>query len=243
MRRAAILTGDARATKIVTTSRAQRVSNTVVKLVEGETPPFVSGVLRRFGEDIHEDPLVAYRALVDRAHGACMRRTMQANNFSASILVATQTLGGTSQVSICDNGEALAAAEVRTLYAAIRTGRAGAVRRALLEAGADGADSIIGRLGVALLAAFLIADQVTISTRSHLGPPDAGIRFTCNSRTYLAEPLRIPRAGTIITLRVRRDHAERATVDAIRAALIDHARTLPLPIRVGPDLTPINSAA
>jgi molecular chaperone HtpG len=205
--------------------------------------PFVSGMLRRFGEELHEDPLVAYRSLVDRAHGACMRRGMVASNFSAAILVVTHTVGGVSHVSICDNGEALVASEVRMLYAAIRTGRAGAMRRALIEAGTDGADSIIGRLGVALLAAFLIADQITISTRSHLAPPDAGIRFTCNSRTYLAEPLRIARPGTVIQLRIRADHAELGTLDAVRAALVEHARRLPLPIRVGSDTTPINAAA
>ena len=214
-----------------------------MKLIDGDRAPFVSGMLRRFGEDIHEDPLVAYRALVDRAHAACMRRGMIASNFSPSILVATQSLGGVNHVSVCDNGEALGATEVRMLYAAIRTGRAGAVRRALIEAGADGADSLIGRLGVALLAAFLIADQVTIYTRSHLAPPDAGIRFICDSRTYLAEPQRIARAGTVVQLRIRRDHTELATLDAIRGALLDHTRKLPLPVRVGGDPTPINAAA
>jgi molecular chaperone HtpG len=206
-------------------------------------PPFVSGVLRRFGEDLHEDPLVAYRALVDRAHGACLRRATVASNFAAQILVTTQTTRGIAHVSICDNGEALAAAEVRTLYAAIRTGRAGAVRRALLAAGADGADSIIGRLGVALLAAFRISDQVTIATRSDLAPPDAGVRYTCNSRTYLAEPQRIPRAGTIVQLRIRPEHQALGAVEAVRDALVDHARTLRLPVRVGADPVPINAPA
>ena len=212
-------------------------------MIDGDRAPFVSGLLRRFGEDLHEDPLVAYRALVDRAHGACMRRGMIASNFSASILVATQSLGGVTHVSVCDNGEALGATEVRMLYTAIRTGRAGAMRRALIEAGADGADSIVGRLGVALLAALVIADQITIYTRSHLAPPDAGIRFICDSRTYLAEPQRIARAGTVIQLRIRRDHAELATLDAIRGAIVDHAKKLPLPIRVGGDPNPINLAA
>jgi HSP90 family molecular chaperone len=215
-------------------------SNPAVKMID---EPVVSGVLRRFGEELHEDPLIAYRSLVDRAHGACMRRGMMASNFSAAILVVTQTVAGVSHVSICDNGEALIASEVRMLYAAIRTGRAGAARRALIEAGADGADSLIGRLGVALLAAFQLADQITISTRSHLAPPDAGVRFTCNSRTYLTEPLRIARPGTIVQLRIRRDHEHLGTVDTVRSALLDHARTLSLPIRVGSDTTPINAAA
>lgn len=211
-----------------------------MKMIDGQASPFVSGVLQRLGGDLHEDPLVAYRSLVDRAHRACMERAALASNFTAAILVGTQTLGGVAHVAVCDNGEALAPFEIRTLYAAIRTGRAGAMRRALIEAGADGADSIIGRFGVALLAAFLIADQITISTRSHAAPPDAGVRYSCNTRTYLAEPFRMARAGTIVQLRIRKEHEALGSLDVVRESLMAHARTLPLPIRVGADPNPIN---
>lgn len=203
--------------------------------------PFASGILKRFGEELHEDPLVAYRALVDRAHAACLVRATVASNYSPAILVGTQTLGGIAHVSFADNGEALAASEVRTLYAAIRTGRAGAVRRALLEAGADGADSILGRLGVAMLAAFLIADKVTVTTRGPFAAPADGARYVCTSRTYTAERANVPRAGTLVQLRVRPELQDLGTVDVVRGALIEHARGLSLPIRVGADLTPINA--
>jgi HSP90 family molecular chaperone len=203
--------------------------------------PHVSGVLRRFGEDLHEDPLVAYRSLVDRAHTACVRRASVASNYTAAILVGTQTIGGVAQVSICDNGEALEAFEVRRLYAAIRTGRAGAVGRALLASGVDGADSVIGPLGVALLASLLVADQITIQTRAHTAPADSGARYICNSRTYTAERYRLARPGTLIQLRIRRDRQQLGTVDVVRAALVQHARSLALPIRVGADPNPINS--
>ena len=183
--------------------------------------PHVSGVLRRFGEDLHEDPLVAYRSLVDRAHAACVRRASVASNYTAAILVGTQTIGGVAQVSICDNGEALEAFEVRRLYAAIRTGRAGAVGRALL-------------------ASLLVADQITIQTRAHTAPAESGARYICNSRTYTAEPYRLARPGTLIQLRIRRDRQQLGTVDVVRGALVQHARSLALPIRVGADPNPIN---
>lgn len=215
------------------------VSKQHMKLTDGQ--PFTSGILKRFGEDLHEDPLVAYRALVDRAHAACLARSTVASNYTPAILVGTQTIGGLAHVSFADNGEALAASEVRTLYAAIRTGRAGAMRRALIEAGADGADSIIGRLGVAMLAAFLIADQVTVTTRGQLAAPADGARYVCTSRTYTADRVHVPRAGTIVQLRVRPSLQHLGAADVVRGALIEHARGLALPIRVGADLTPINA--
>lgn len=205
--------------------------------------PHVSGALRAFGEHLHEDPLVAYRSLVDRAHDACVRRARLDRKYAPAILVGTQTIGGVAHVSICDNGEALDPYEVRRLYAAIRTGRAGAVRRALVATGVDGADSIIGGLGVAMLASLLVADQVTIQTRGHGAPAEAGIRYLCTSRTYTAEPHRLARPGTLVQLRIRRDRQRLGTVEVVREALVAHARSLALPIRVGGDPNPINPTA
>ncbi|HEU0035705.1 MAG TPA: hypothetical protein VFQ53_34070 [Kofleriaceae bacterium] len=216
-------------------------------LVKPDDPtlePFVSGVLRRFGADLHEeDPQFAYRALVDFAHDACMRRAHREPDYAPAILVGTQMLGGVAHVSVADNGEPVAAESVRQLYATIRSGRSGAVRRALVAGGRDGAEAIVGALGDALLAAFLIADQVTIATRATEQPPDAGARYTCNSRTYTTTACRMARPGTIIQLRIRSEHRPLATVDAVRDALVEHARTLALPVRVGSDPTPINAAS
>jgi molecular chaperone HtpG len=208
--------------------------------------PHVSGVLRRFGEDLHEDPRVAFRALVDRAHEACMRNVLEPVPGAArpvpAILVSTQTIGSVNHVSICDNGASLSPDDVRRLYATSRSGRAGAIRRALSEAGAARADTVVGRLGVAMLAAFLISDEITISTRAHDTPAEAGVRYTCTSRNYHVEPYRVARAGTIIQLRLRREHQAMGEVGVVREALVAHARTLELPIRVGADPVPINRA-
>jgi molecular chaperone HtpG len=204
--------------------------------------PNVSGVLRRFGEDLHDDPQTAFRALVDRAHEACMKRLLEATGFSPAILVTSQSIGGVAQVAICDNGAALDPNEVRTLYATSRSGRAGAVRRALSETGVERADTVVGRFGVAMLAAFLVADQIVIATRAHELPPEAGARYTCTSRNYRVEPLRMARPGTIIELRIRPERAAIAEIGAVRDALRDHTRELELPIRVGADPRPINAA-
>lgn len=194
--------------------------------------PFVSGVLRRIATEIGVDPYFAYRAFVDRAHAACVSRLAEASSFTAAILVTTQTIGGIGHVSICDNGDALGPGEVRVLYDAIRTGRAGTVQRALIATGVDGAHTVVGRLGSALLAAFSIADQVTIATRSHVVRPEAGIRFTCTSQTYGAVPYRMARPGTNIQLRIRPEFQALASVVAVRDALIEHARGLSLPVQI-----------
>jgi HSP90 family molecular chaperone len=194
--------------------------------------PFVSGVLRRFAVELEVDPFVAYRAFVDRAHEACVARQQHAFAFSPAILVTTQTIGGIAHVSICDNGDAIAAGDVRQLYRAIQTGRAGAVQRALAASGVERADEIVGRVGVALLAAFVISDQVTIATRAHAVRAEAGIRFVCNSKSYGAEPHRLARPGTVVQMRIRPEYQAGACAGVVRGVIEEHARTLTLPVHI-----------
>ena len=204
--------------------------------------PFFSGVLQRFGKELHQDdPLFAYRALLDRAHDACLRRRAIEPSYTPALLVGMQAFSGTSHVSFCDNGVVLEPDDVRQLYATIRQGRSGAVQRALIAGGVDGADDVVGQLGVALLAAFVISDQVAIMTRGHDHPPESGIRYLCNSRTYSSEPHRIARPGTVIQLRIRPEQKHLGETAAVRAALLEHARLLELPVRVGADPKPINA--
>lgn len=202
--------------------------------------PFVSGVLHRFRKYVADDPRNAYRGLVDRAHDACMRR-LAANDpsYVPAILVSTHTVAGTAHISICDNGDPIVADDVRKLYELMRSGRSGAVHRALGEV--DDAERVVGQLGAGLLAAVLLADQIQITTRGHAQPADAGTRYTCDSRTYDHVACRVPRAGSIVQLRVRPDLQAMANIDVVREALVPHAKLLELPIRVGNDPTPINA--
>ena len=96
--------------------------------------PLTSGILKRLGDDLDADPGEVFRALVERAHEACMARVLSEPDYAPAIAVTTETIGGRAQVSICDNGRALAPGEVRSVYAAIRCGRVGAVRRAIRHA-------------------------------------------------------------------------------------------------------------
>jgi molecular chaperone HtpG len=194
--------------------------------------PFVSGVLRRFAIELKVDPFVAYRAFVDRAHAACVARKANAFAFAPAILVTTQTIGGIAHVSICDNGDSVQVGAVRQLYRAIQTGRAGAVQRAIAASGVERADTIVGQVGVALLAAFVIADQVTIATRAHAVRPEAGIQFACNSKSYWAEPHRLARPGTVVQMRIRPEFQAAAAVDVVRRVIEEHAQSLTLPVHI-----------
>lgn len=198
--------------------------------------PGQSSLVRVLGEGVHTDLRAAYRELVDRAADACARRAALDPGHRGTILVSTQTISGVAHVTIADNGETFEADAFRALYQVVQSGRVGAVKRALAQH--DPAD-VVGAFGAALLAAFLIADRVTITSRAHDAGADEGLRFTCDSRSYQLEATTVPRPGTTVSLRVRADRQRLGTLETVREALAAHARTVAYPIRLGSDPTPL----
>lgn len=194
-----------------------------------------SGVLHRFARDLEIDPRIAYQLLAERAHEACLRRAA-VERLVPAILVGTQQMADRTYVSFADNGAALAGEEIKQVYAALQTGLVEQTRAALVAQGVDAAHRIIGRLGVAMLGAFLIADMITIKTRG----ADAGMRYTCSSATYTAEPYQIPRPGTVIQLRVRKEREALADLAVVRQVM--GTLTQLAPISIGAEPRPVNRA-
>lgn len=207
------------------------------KKVPEPNPQFTS-LARVVGEGANLDPRAAYRELVDRARDACARRLEIDPAHVPSILVSTQSLGGVAHVSVTDNGEAFEADAFRELYAVIQNGRLGAVKRKL-AASASPAD-VVGTFGAALLAAFLLADKIVITSRPHGADAEESTKFTCDSRNYTIAPTSSARAGTIVMMRVRPNMQKLGTLEMIREALATHGKTIAYPIRLGSDPVPIN---
>jgi len=201
-------------------------------------PPGQASIVRVLGEGVHSDLRAAYRELVDRAAEACARRAAVDPSFRAAILVSTQTISGIAHVSITDNGETFEADAFRALYQVVQTGRLGAIKRALAT---QEPRDVVGTFGASLMAAFIIADRITITCRAHDAAAAEGLKFTCDSRSYDLGPTTVARAGTTVQLRVRPDRQRLGTLETIREALAKHAAGVPYPIRIGADPTPINA--
>ena len=200
------------------------------------SPSIFSGVMHRFARDLAIDPRIAYQLWAERAHEACVRRASLESNVRPAILVGTQLIAGRTYVSFSDNGAALGGGEIKQVYAALQAGVVEQTRTALVAQGIDAARSILGRLGVAMLGAFLIADMVTIKTRSGT---DTGTRYTCSSATYTAEPYQIARAGTVVQLRMRVERETLGDIAVVRDVLSTRKRLTP--IVIGTEATPINA--
>jgi len=195
-----------------------------------------SGVLHRFARDLSIDPRIAYQLLAERAHEACVRRATMESNCRPAILVGSQVIGGRALVSFSDNGAALAGEDIKFVYDSLANGIMERTRQALVTQGIDVAHQMLGRLGVAMLGAFLIADMVTIKTR---GGANTGTRYTCSSVTYTTEPYQVPRPGTVVQLRIRTEREAFADLSVVRDVLATLKRLSP--IHIGSEPAPINA--
>ncbi len=192
--------------------------------------------MHRFARDLEVDPRIAYRLLAERSHKACVVRSIQEPGTRPAILVGTQEIAGRLLVSFSDNGAALGGEDVKQVYAALQAGLVEETRRALVAQGTEVAHGMIGPLGLAMLGSFLLADMVTIKTR---GSTDTGTRFVCTSATYTTEPYQIPRAGTVIQLRVRKEREAVADLVVLRETLAQLKQLSP--ITLGMEPTAINA--
>lgn len=92
--------------------------------------------------------------------------------------------------------------------------------------------SLIGQFGLGFYSAFMVADRVTVESRS--AEPDAGgIRWTSEGKgTFELEPIERDARGTAITLHLREDSEDFADAAKLRNIVRKHSNFLAWPIFV-----------
>ena len=134
-------------------------------------------------------------------------------------------------VTIEDDGIGLTEAEaVENLGTIAHSGS-----KAFLKALADSKDkpSFIGQFGVGFYSAFMVAEKVTVLTRSAL-PDEPGVLWTSKGEgSYELEKAERPHRGTTVTVKLREDAAEFADGARLRGIVRKYSNFLPWPIRVG----------
>ena len=103
----------------------------------------------------------------------------------------------------------------------------------MLKSKGEATDGLIGQFGVGFYSAFMVADKVTVETRSGL-PGSAPVRWESDGGDAydLAEGTREGR-GTSVTLHLREDAHEFADEDRLRTIVTKHSDYVPFPIVMG----------
>ncbi len=187
------------------------------------------------GQHLYSTPTVALRELVQNAHDSLVRRRMEDRDWTG---------GGRIQISgdlakgilrITDQGAGLTEGEIHGFLATIGVG----YTRTLRER--SGSEELIGLFGLGFLSAFVLAEEVILTTSSYQEPHRGWCYRSCNGQDYhVAEVAARPEVGTEVVLHLRATYQHLAGPGALARILGKYCALMPDPIYIEDASTPLN---
>ena len=92
---------------------------------------------------------------------------------------------------------------------------------------------IIGQFGVGFYSAFMVADSISVVSRSYLSGAQAARWESAGSDTFTVTPAEKPERGTTVTIHLKEDAAEFSSESRLRAIIKKHSNFVPFPIYLG----------
>lgn len=209
-----------------------------MSIPEPNTRPFqvhLRGVVELLGRSIYSSPGVYLRELLQNAHDAIAARREEFADFAAGHggrIEVIPPAPGEKRLRVIDDGIGLDAREVGELLATV--GRSS--KRDLLDMPRG---DRLGQFGIGLLSCFMIADEITVRSRSArggepvewLGRADG----TFSVRILEGEEAGAVDVGTCVEFTPRADDAALASADTVLTLARRHAEYLPVAIDVRRD--------
>ncbi len=197
------------------------------------------GLLKVLAEHLYSSKKVGVRELIQNAHDSCVRRRIEANEAHYRPRIDVSVDPAKRTLTIRDNGNGLTEEEIQTYLATIGRGYTRELREKLSLYSPEEAGELIGQFGLGFLSAFLLASEVTLTTRSVSGTP--ALRWhSAGDEHYDLTPAERAEPGTTVELRVKPAASfilkESALAETVRA----YADFLPTPIHVQGDEHPVN---
>src|SRR5882757_3898716 len=210
------------------------------------TPVDLRGLAELLSRHLYRSPDVYLRDLLLSAVDAvAARRRLESGLAYAVRIEVVEPLGGPPELVITDNGIGLTGPELVELLATIggNSARKEALPHRVRSALAPHRDRSVvsrrrdhvGQFGVGLLACFLVADEITVITRSAKDPEARALRWRGRSDgTYEISPVEsaLP-IGTRVHLRARAGAEQWLSHGHVLRLARRYGGLLPLPVRVG----------
>jgi molecular chaperone HtpG len=186
------------------------------------------GLVDLLSRHLYRSPDVYVRELLQNAVDAVdARRRLEPGVAGAVEIEVVEPADGPPEVIITDNGIGLTGTELVELLATI--GRS--CKRGDRSAHRD----YIGQFGIGLLACFLVADEITVVTRSAKDPEARALRWQGRADgSYDITPVESAlQAGTRVHLRARPGAEHRLSRGHVLRLTHRYGGLLPLPFRLG----------
>ncbi|MCL4869123.1 MAG: ATP-binding protein [Anaerolineae bacterium] len=199
------------------------------------------GLLEVLAGSLYSNPKVGIRELIQNAHDSCIRRAVESGrkHFRPRINISTDEDAGT--VIIQDNGNGLTADEIDDYLATIGRSYTRQLRGELSIFEPERAEELIGQFGFGFLSAFMLAEEVTLITRSwQEGSPTLRWHSAGGEQYELSKLPTHAEVGTTITLKIRPAAAFLFNEDLLTETVQQFADFLPIPIHLNGDPHPVN---
>jgi molecular chaperone HtpG len=197
------------------------------------------GLLKVLAEHLYSTKKVGIRELIQNAHDSCVRRRIEEGDTQYRPRIELSIDPPRRTLTIRDNGCGLTADEIGTYLATIGRGYTRELRERLALDSPTEAAELIGQFGLGFLSAFLLAQEVTVITRSFRGGETLRW-YSGGDEFYELTPTAPAEVGTTVQLKVKPAAAfmlqERNLTDAVRT----YADFIPTPIYLEGDSLPLN---
>ncbi|BDQ37711.1 chaperone protein HtpG [Pseudodesulfovibrio nedwellii] len=200
----------------------------------------VSQLLEILVHSLYTNKEIFLRELISNASDALEKVRFKAQSDSGEPEIAPEIRITADEdaktLTITDTGIGMTRDELmRNIGTIAHSGTAELAR--LAEEGKESLDSLIGRFGVGFYSVYMVADEVTVTTRS-IEPDAKAIAWTSDGRTdYKLQELDEDRPhGTEITVFLKEDMASQFTNEAhLKHVVNTHSNFINFPIFVGED--------
>lgn len=183
----------------------------------------LGGLMLVLGEHLYSTPAVALRELIQNAHDAIVRRRMESTAGDERIEI--DVVG--SDLFVRDTGAGLTREEVIAFLATVGAGYTRTLRQA------SASEELIGFFGLGFLSAFVVAEEVAVTTTSYQTPDEAWIYRSSNGERYsLAEAPARP-VGSEVRLRLKPRFDDLRRQDVVVALARRYCALLPVGVFVG----------
>jgi molecular chaperone HtpG len=200
------------------------------------------GLLKVLAEHLYTSKKVGIRELIQNAHDSCLRRQIEHPDPHYRPRIDVWLDEKRRVITIADNGNGLTEDEIRNYLSTIGRGYTRELRERLAFDSPEEAAALIGQFGLGFLSAFLVASEVTLTTRSITGSP--ALRWhSAGDEHYDLAPAERDSVGTSVELHVKPAAAFLLQEDTLAETVRGYADFLPVPIHVQGDPEPINLMA
>jgi len=100
--------------------------------------------------------------------------------------------------------------------------------------------TLIGQFGVGFYSAFMVAESITVTSRSYLEDAQAASWYSTGADTFTVKPADKNTRGTSVTIKLKGDAAEFLQEARLREIIRKHSDFIPFPIYIGDEAEQAN---